>query len=49
VSPLLCMGITVATFRASGYISSAIQLLKMVVKIVAIICLLSLILWTGIP
>ena len=34
MSPLLCTrrGITLATFRASGYIPSAIQLLKMVVK-----------------
>ena len=48
MSPLLCIGITLATFRASGYIPAAIKLLKMVVKTGAMICLLSLIIWTGI-
>ena len=46
MSPLLCIGITLATFRASGYIPSATQLLKMVVKTGAVICLLSLMIFT---
>ena len=37
MSLLLCIGITLATFRASGYIPSAIQLLKIIVKTGAMI------------
>jgi len=41
VSPLLCIGIILATFRASGYIPSAMKLLKMVVKTRATVHFLS--------